>query len=75
MLDFFDLYVENITGSSRVAPSVKHPTLDLGSGHDLTIHEIEPVVGSVLTVQSLLGILSPPLSLSLLSLSLKSINF
>ena len=28
-----------------VARSVKHQTLDCGSGHDLTIREIEPPVG------------------------------
>ena len=27
-----------------VAQSVKHLTLDLGSGHDLTVHEFEPCV-------------------------------
>ena len=27
-----------------MAQSVKHPTLDLGSGHDLTVHGIEPRV-------------------------------
>ena len=25
-----------------VAQSLKHPTLDFGSGHDLTFHGIEP---------------------------------
>ena len=25
-----------------VAQSVKHPTLDFGSGHDLTVHDLEP---------------------------------
>ena len=24
---------------------VKHPTLDLSSGHDLMVHELEPCVG------------------------------
>ena len=28
--------------SAWVALSVKHPTLDFGSGHDLTVHEIKP---------------------------------
>ena len=28
-----------------VAQSVKHPTLNFGSGHDLTVHEIQPYVG------------------------------
>ena len=43
----------------RVAQSVKQPTLDFHSGHDLTVHGMEPYVspasGSVLTVQRLLG--------------------
>ena len=29
----------------RVAQSVKHPALDFGSDHDLTVHGIEPHVG------------------------------
>ena len=44
-----------------MAQSVKPPTLDFGSGHDLMVHEMEPVFGSVLTAQILLGILSPSL--------------
>ena len=28
-----------------VAQSVEHPTVDFGSGHDLTVGEIEPHVG------------------------------
>ena len=28
-----------------MAQSVRHLTLDFGSGHDLTVHEIEPRVG------------------------------
>ena len=28
-----------------VAQSVKHPILDFGSGHDLTVHEIKPFIG------------------------------
>ena len=27
-----------------VAQSVKYPTLDFGSGHDLTVHETEPCI-------------------------------
>ena len=51
--------------------SVKCPTLDFGSGHDLTVCGIEPMSGSVLTMQSLLGSLSPFLSaLALLIFSL-----
>ena len=30
---------------TRVAQSVKRPTLDFGSGHDLTVHDFEPHVG------------------------------
>ena len=47
-----------------VAPSVKRLTLGFGSGHDLTVHEFEPTSGSVLTAQSLFGVL-PQLSLAL----------
>ena len=46
-----------------MAQWVKCLTLDLGSGHDLTVCEIKPTLGSGLTA-SLLGILSLPLSLS-----------
>ena len=47
-----------------MAQSVKHPNLDFGSGHDLTVRS-SPASGSVLSAWSLLGILSPTLSLSL----------
>ena len=54
--------------------SVKQPTLDLGSGHDLTVHGIKPHVRSVLLAWSLepaSNSVSPSLSASLsLSLSL-----
>ena len=46
-----------------MAQSVERPTLDLGSGHDPRVAGSSPVLGSVLTVQSLLGILSLPLCL------------
>ena len=53
-----------------MAQSVKHLTLDFGSGHDLRIHEFETLSGSVHTMWSLCGILSLPLSAPpLLSLS------
>ena len=29
-----------------MAQWVKHPALDLGSGHDLTVREFEPCVGT-----------------------------
>ena len=60
-----------------MAQSFKCPTLGFGSGHDLVVHEFEPVSGPVLTVQSLPGILlsppflsAPPLLVRSLSLSL-----
>ena len=58
-----------------MAQSVKRPTLDFGSGHDLLVLEMEtepePRVGGavVSTLQSLLGIVSLPLSLPLPCLS------
>ena len=45
-----------------MAQLVKRPTLGFSSGHDLTVHEFEPILGSALTVWSLLRILSLPLS-------------
>ena len=49
-----------------MAQSVKHPTLDFGSGHDLTGLWIQaPHQGSVFTVQRPFGIFSLSLSLSL----------
>ena len=44
-----------------VAQSVKRPTLDFGSGHDLMVCGFEPTLDSRLTAQNLLGILSPSL--------------
>ena len=44
------------------APSVKSPALGFGPGHDLTCVSSSPASGSVLTAQSLLGILSLSLS-------------
>jgi len=45
-----------------VTQSVKHPTPDLGSGHDLMVEESRPVLGSGLqalhSTRSLLEILS-----------------
>ena len=39
------IYLKKIKSRGTwVAQSVEHPTLDLGSGHDLTVHEIEPHV-------------------------------
>ena len=47
------------------AQSVQLPTLDFGSGHDPRVMGSSPALGSALTVQSLLGMLSLSLSLSL----------
>ena len=59
-----------------MAQWVKQPTLDLGSGHDLMVHEFEAASGSVLTAQSLLRILCLPLSAPLLLMSLSfSLSF
>ena len=58
----------------RGAQLVKGWTLDFGSGQDLTV---SPALGSAPTEQSLLGILSLPLSLPLVhwcSLSLSKIK-
>ena len=62
-----------------MAQSVKHLTLDFGSDHDLEVRfvRLSPEAGFVLTAQSLLGIVSLSLSLSLypsLALSLSKIN-
>ena len=66
--------INNIKRGTRVTQSVKHPPLDLGSGHDLAVGGLELgsslASGSVLTMGSLPRILPLPLSLSLL-LSLK----
>ena len=48
-----------------MAQSVKYPTLDFSSGHVLTIMRSSPASGLMLSTQSLLGILSLPLSLPL----------
>ena len=59
-----------------MAQSVKHPTLDFSSGHDLTVREIEPRVGlnadsTELAWDSVSPSLSaPPLIMCELSLSL-----
>ena len=57
------LLVKRDTEGRLGGSSVECLTLDFGSGHDLTVPEVEPPSGSVLTVQSLLGILSLSLSL------------
>ena len=52
-----------------MAGSVKRPTLDLGSGHDLTVHEFVSCRGLCADGAEVLSLLSLPL-LSLCSLSL-----
>ena len=57
-----------------LAQSLKQPTLDFGSGRDLTVREFEPHIGLCAHSVSLLGILCLPVSLPLpasLSLALK----
>ena len=53
------------TRGAWVVQSVKRPAPDLGSGHDLMIHVIEPhvelCIGLRAAASSLLGILSPSL--------------
>ena len=46
-----------------MAQSVERLTLDVSSGHDLTVVSSSPALGSTLMVQSLLGILYLPLPL------------
>ena len=59
-----------ICRGARVAPSVKHPTLNLGPGHDVTGRESEPRVGLWADgVEPAWGSVPPSLSLPL-SLSL-----
>ena len=51
--------------STHVVQSVKRPALDLGSGHDLAVCEIEPHVGLCAdSVGPAWDSLSPPLSAS-----------
>ena len=57
-----------------VAQSVKRPTLDFGSGHDLMVADIKPALGSALKALSLLGILPLPLSLPLLYLHTNALS-
>ena len=45
-----------------MAQLVGHPTPGCGSGHDLTVHEMEPRIRLSTAVRSLLGIVSPTLS-------------
>ena len=47
-----------------MAQLVECLTLGFGSGRDLTVHGFQPHVGSVMAAQSLLEVLSPPLSVA-----------
>ena len=53
-----------------VAQSVKRPTLNFGSGHDLMVQDPRPTSGSMLTARNLLGIPSLPLCLPLTPLKI-----
>ena len=54
-----------------MAQSVERPTLDLGSGYDLTVHGFEPHVGLYAdSVEPASDPISPSLSLSLSATSL-----
>ena len=61
---YLPLYTKINSRDAWMARLVECPTLGLGSGRDLTVHETEPHMGSALTAWKLLGILS--LSLSVL---------
>ena len=64
----WDSYICNYECSFEgawVAESVKCPTLDFGSGHDLKVVRSSPKLGSALMARSLRGILSLPFSLTL----------
>ena len=57
-----------------MAQSVKHPTLDFGSGHDLRIVSSSPILGSLLSAESAYDYLPLHLSASP-SFILSQINF
>ena len=61
-----------------MAQSLKHLTLDFGSGHDLKVLELSPTLGSALSGESALGSLSFSHShcthAHVLSLSLSQLN-
>ena len=65
-----DIFNKDKEWSAWVAQLIKCLTPDFGSGHDLVVRGLSPVSGSVLTAESLLGIVSLSLPLPcLLSLS------
>ena len=57
-----------------MAHLVERPTLDLGSGHGLTVVGSSPVLGSALSVEPLWDTLSLSLSLSLCSSPILSLS-
>ena len=60
---------------TRVAQSVKHPTLDLSSAHDLMVRESEPRVGLCAnSTESAWDSLTPSLSLPLPQLHMLSLS-
>ena len=48
-----------------MAQSVKTPILDFGSGHDLMVVRVSPMLGSTVSVEPAWGSFSLPLSLPL----------
>ena len=45
ILDKIDFKIKTVTiWGTWVVQSVKHPTIDFSSGHDLTVFEIEPCI-------------------------------
>ena len=54
--------IKSHPGAARVAPSVEHPTLGFGSGHDPGVVGSSPVSGFTLSIWSLLKIPSLPLA-------------
>ena len=72
MLVTVSLFKKFLLWGALVAQSVKRPTLDFSSGHDLMVREFEPPVGLCpVSVEPAWGSFSPPLSLPLSVLSLK----
>ena len=61
-----------LQGGAWVAQSVKHPTLDFGSDHDLTVREFKPLVGLCADGMEPAwdSLSAPPLLMHTLSLSL-----
>ena len=55
-------------GGTWLTQSVQHPTLDFGSGHNFTVHGIEPASG-LLEILSL-PLSAPPLLMHVLSLKI-----